>query len=377
MSFMAGRGRNGQVLVQVAMLMVVFFIFMAIAIDVGHMLTERRRMQNAADAGALAGAWEICFGDPARAELTAREYAVDRNHAQVADVSVAGGKVTVYAREAAGLYLARIFGVGVADINAKAVADCGVAVSLCGLAPLSFNYDRWIDPDFECGDDFYVWNDSKLEEDCYVEVDGECIDFCVACDCTLTGPPDDQVHLVGPGDRGWLLLPRPERPYDALVPQGADNCGRQTLAWIDNGGYTGEIPIDPSPDRPLCLPGQPGVDNDVRLEIERDHAGELFNILLWDDEPCSDGDIVPAEGACPGTPYHIVDTGCVQLDPVDPAPEIDIPANPEYFSRPFCMQNVKVVKASKLCGNDCSSDCGTTSGGEPQPWQVRAVSLIE
>jgi Flp pilus assembly protein TadG len=376
MSFLTGGRRDGQVLVQVAMLMIVFFIFMAIAIDVGHMLTERRRMQNAADAGALAGAWEICFGDPARAEQTAREYAVDRNHAQVADVTVAEGKVTVYAREATGLYLASIFGVDTADINAMAAADCGVAVSLCGLAPLSFNWDRWTQR-VECDEEFYVWNDSKLEEDCYIEVDGECIPFCEACVCALEDPPDNEVHIVGPGDRGWLLLPRPERPYDALVPQGADNCGRQTLAWIDNGGYTGEIPIDPNQVGSLCLPGQPGVDNDVRLEIERDHAGELFNILLWDDVPCSDGDIVPAEGACPGTPYHIVDTGCVQLDEVDPAPEIDIPANPEYFANPYCMQNVKVVKARKLCEGDCGSECGTTSGGAPQPWQVRAVSLIE
>jgi hypothetical protein len=358
------------------MLMVVFFAFMSIAIDMGHILTERRRMQNAADAGALAGAWEICFGDPARAELTAREYAVDRNYAQAADVTVAGGSVTVYAREAASLYLAWIFGVDTADINAKAVADCGVAVSLCGLAPLSFNWERWTQR-VACDEEFYVWNDSKLEEDCYIEVDGQCVPFCEACVCALEDPPDNEVHIVGPGDRGWLLLPRPERPYDALVPQGADNCGRQTLAWIDNGGYTGEIPIDPNQVGSLCLPGQPGVDNDVRLEIERDHAGDLFNILLWDDVPCSEGDIIPAEGACPGTPYHIVDTGCVQLDPVDPAPEIDIPANPLYFENPYCMQNVKVVKARKLCEGDCGSECGTTSGGVPQPWQVRAVSLIQ
>ena len=79
MSSLAGRTRNGQTMVQVAVLMLVFLALLVIAIDMGHIFTERRRMQNAADAGALAGAWEVCFGDPDRAELTAREYAIDRN----------------------------------------------------------------------------------------------------------------------------------------------------------------------------------------------------------------------------------------------------------------------------------------------------------
>jgi hypothetical protein len=368
MSFLTGRTRNGQVLVQVAMLMVVFFAFMAIAIDVGHILNERRHMQNAADAGALAGAWEICFGDPAQAEATAQEYAIDRNDAQVADVTIAEGRVTVYAREAADLYLARLFGIDTADINAMAVAACGGVTGLCKFWPITFHVDRW--NSIPCGEEFYVWNDKTLEEDCYLELDdGECVRMCEACECDLEIPPDDSIHVVGPGHRGWVDLPRPERPYP--VPHCADNCGSQQVwCWINEGGYSGIL--NPR-DRAFCLPGEPGVSNNIRHEIYKDHKGEQVNILIWNDDPCTDENTV---GTCTGTPYHIISTGCVKLDIIDPTPEIDLPANPLYFEKPFCEQNVKVIRVRKLCEGDCVDPCGSTDGEPPVTGEVRAVSLI-
>jgi hypothetical protein len=121
-----------------------------------------------------------------------------------------------------------------------------------------------------------------------------------------------------------------------------------------------------------CLPGEPGVSNNVRHEIFT-HPGEEINILIWNnDEPCGEGDI---EGTCTGTPYRIVETGCIVLDPTDPTPEIDIPANPEYFEKPFCEQNVKVIHVRKEC--DCEDECGKTDGELPDTGEVRSVSLIK
>jgi hypothetical protein len=380
MSFLTGPRRYGQTLVQVAMLMMVFFAFMAIAIDVGHIFNERRRMQNAADAGALAGAWEICFGDPALAEVTAREYATDRNHAQVADVSVAGGTVTVYAREATDLYVARILGIPTADINAVAVAACGPANRLCGIWPISFHLNRWIELGDDCYDPgppgstgvpFYVFNDRRFEEDddCYYRDSyGNCHTICEACICNKI-PPDDEAYVVGPGHRGWLLFPQPSPPFpDELSCAG--NCGsNQVRCWIDSGSYSGEVEI-PQTGEEFCLPGQPGVAENVRIEIKRDHIGETPNVLIWNDE-CAEGD--PVTGECPGTPYNIVDTGCIIILGVT---EIDLVRRDEFRPPDLCESNVKVIKAMKYC--DCSSECGSTGGGGPGlPGQVRAVSLIE
>jgi hypothetical protein len=390
MSSLVEGKRNGQVLVQVAMLMVVLLLFLAIAIDVGNILTERRRMQNAADAGALAGAWEICFGDPARAELTTREYAVDRNGAQVADVSIEGGEVTVYAREAAIMYLMRIFGVETADVNAMAVATCGGAVSLCDLWPISFHVQRW--NEIECYPDegdgiFYVFNDGRFEEDddCFWrDEDGDCYPACNGvyagdvregyCACDMI-PPDNEIFRVGPGDRGWLLFPRPRPPYDYLGPNCADNCGDQVRCWIDSGSYSGEILL-PGSGTGFCLPGQAGVDESVRIEIERDHLDPPArpNVLIW-DEMCDPGD--PSKvGTCPGNLYHVIETGCIELMAVD---EIDLMVKEKFWKREDkpekCLPNVKVVQARRLC--DCDSECGSTDGDPGKLGEVRSVSLIK
>jgi hypothetical protein len=216
-----------------------------------------------------------------------------------------------------------------------------------------------------CDEWFYVWNDSFLEEDCFITDElGNCIPFCEACLCDQiqggNGPPEDEYHIIGPGHRGWLNFPRPEEP--APVPECADNCGSNLVAcWIGQaGGYPGPITINPNIlGHDLCLPGEPGVSESVRHEIYV-QMGTNINLLIWDDQPCTEEMIV---GECPGIPYHIVDWGCIQVDPVDPTPEIDIPANPEYLDQPWCMQNVKVILASRNC--PCTTGCEGIPTGQP------------
>jgi hypothetical protein len=404
--------RNGQTLVQVAILMVVVIACLVIAIDVGHLLTERRRMQNAADAGALAGAWEICFGDPSMAVATAEETAAEKNGAQVADVSIDEWRVTVHASEEADMYLAGIFGIVKSHVGAVAVAACGDAFGAsafgCGLWPISFHEERWNRLDDGWDDDesdvgvFYVFTDGKFEEDdpCYGEDEyGDCVPMCDQyvidpitgeyvidpetgervldkagyCDCDLM-PPDNEMYRVGPGDRGWLLFPRPERPFDD--DEGCtDNCGDQVRCWIARGSLDG-VPLPAS--EGFCLPGHPGVDESVRIEIERNWELSYPNVLLWDRacDPNNPDDVV--HGTCPGNLYHIAGMGCIKVLEVM---EVDLQEKPEYWNplQPdtpqFCMKNVKVIKAKKL--NPCTDPCGGTHGDPPVPGRVRSVSLLK
>ena len=76
----------GQGLVLGALAMVVILGFAAMAIDVGVFLHERRDLQNAADAAALAGAAELPES-PAEAEAKAHEWA-DKN-----GIDIAGGEL--------------------------------------------------------------------------------------------------------------------------------------------------------------------------------------------------------------------------------------------------------------------------------------------
>jgi hypothetical protein len=359
MSMLAGRRRNGQTLVQVAMLMMVFFAFMAIAIDVGHILTERRRMQNAADAGALAGAWEICYGDPARAELTAQEYAVDRNHAQEADVSINGGRVTVYAREATGLYLARIFAGDTTEINARAVAACGSAVSACGLWPVAFELDMWNClagegpcEAYGCGNTFYVWTGDNLQDN------PDCRD---TYDCDVPdehGIQDGRDDFVDVVSRGWLdfsdIVDSTQYP-DTCVQSG---CGESELAcWILDDATTQVISGE-------CVPGLQGVKAGVKDEVDARH-GDMVTIPIFDKTGC------PEARSCPGgETYEIHSFGCIVVEGW--IHNLELPrqdgANPPWKG--------PVIAAHVNCPG-CTTDCGASIGDPPIAGGARAVSLIE
>ncbi|NLV29774.1 MAG: pilus assembly protein TadE [Acidobacteria bacterium] len=87
------RNQCGAVIVMVALLLVVFVGFAAMAIDIGHLLVVRNELQNAADAAALAGAShlypQIPPASPSPPDWAAGETAASTN----APVNKAGGVV--------------------------------------------------------------------------------------------------------------------------------------------------------------------------------------------------------------------------------------------------------------------------------------------
>src|SRR2546427_11994561 len=69
---------QGQIIVAAAFLLTVLVGFMGLAVDVGYMVDYRRRMTAAADAAAVAGAWELKRnGGTSRFEAIARKAAAD------------------------------------------------------------------------------------------------------------------------------------------------------------------------------------------------------------------------------------------------------------------------------------------------------------
>lgn len=74
---MSGPSARGQVLVMVALMIVVLLAFAGIAIDIGRQVAERRHVQTAADAGALAACRALIDGETdATAESEARQVAL-------------------------------------------------------------------------------------------------------------------------------------------------------------------------------------------------------------------------------------------------------------------------------------------------------------
>jgi len=342
------RQETGAVLVQTALMLVVLLLFVGLAVDVSNLYYERQRMQNAADAGALAGAHAICFGgDPVAA---ATDYAENRNSADTALVQIIDGyQVRVVATRATETYfiglagLMGVSGLDVVHVSAEATAACGASTRVCGVFPIAFDKATW--DKIPCGSDFYVWDDNSVTED-----------MCTKCQC------EDVVGSavnVGPGHRGWVGFSAPPAPWPNPYNCGY-NCGASSLGcWIEHD-YSGPLDIGD------CVPGDTGVVSSALQDAEG-REGDNLAILIWDTGPCEE-----VIGSCPGTLYRIAEFGYVRLAEVES--KLTIPPRDGYKQND-CPKNAKAMRATKLC-NPPSAACGRTNGDSPGG-TFRAVSLVD
>lgn len=351
---------EGQTLVIVALSLFALIGLMAVAIDGGNLMAERRRMQNAADAGALAGAHEICFGNPANAVAVAQDYAMNKNGADQADVLVqATYTVYVTTTETVDTYFAGLIGFRTVDVGAEAAAMCSAATRAGGIWPLAIKDDPF--HDFPCDQSFYAFvstNDNDNKEIAKVDCDN-CI-----CDIPLAGGGTAS-HLA-PGDRGWVRLFEPFEPYPIPPDHECQNqdCGASYVTCWVNNGHPGPIAIGD------CVPGGPGVAASLQNDVDN-QAGKIYNLILY-DAGCSTAD--PMLGTCPGEPYHVTGFGCVEIGEWT---TVDFPV--KYPTKPneYCAKNVKVIIVTKRCGEICNTVSGSGGGDVPDPDNVRAVSLLK
>jgi len=91
----AVKNQNGIAVVIVAICLVMFVGFMALAVDVGHLMVARNELQNAADAGALAGAGNLYLNDGTAINPNANQIGWDTAVANTSEVNDAGKPVPV------------------------------------------------------------------------------------------------------------------------------------------------------------------------------------------------------------------------------------------------------------------------------------------
>lgn len=100
------RNQKGFAIVYVALLISVLFGFLGLAVDVGHLYVVRGKLQNAADAAALAGAWslyrkipptpgEIPSLDWERARTAATNFIAENNSDLASSVPLVNGTIEV------------------------------------------------------------------------------------------------------------------------------------------------------------------------------------------------------------------------------------------------------------------------------------------
>ena len=180
------RDESGMSYVFIGFSMMAFISASMLAIDVGMLMTARSQAQNAADAGALAGATALVFDDwddrsPSGPAVTSAIAASVANSVMSRNVSVAPGdvefptdpagqpnrvKVTVYRTAARGnpvsTLIAQYFGIATADIAATATAEASAANAMTCVKPFTIP-DKWREAQTAPwdGDDTYDAFDNK------------------------------------------------------------------------------------------------------------------------------------------------------------------------------------------------------------------------
>ncbi len=134
---------EGAVAVIVALSIFLLVAFTAVAVDVGYMYSEKRQLQTAADAGALAGCRVLADGGSnAAIDAEARAYATINSVAPgddlyVEDVEIGADYVQVTVGKDSPLFFAAVFGTDSSLIRANARANVAYLTGMRGIVPLS------------------------------------------------------------------------------------------------------------------------------------------------------------------------------------------------------------------------------------------------
>ncbi|HOG45677.1 MAG TPA: pilus assembly protein TadG-related protein [Anaerolineae bacterium] len=161
------RWERGQTLIVVAVLIVVLVAFLGFVIDGGNAYAQRRQMQNAADAAALAGAQKLAgtegeVDEAARVAISAvaQQYAKS-NGAESCDTSIDGTHVTVVVSKTVSTYFVPV--IGIHELTVGAAARAGVYKVTGAVLPLTIEERpttvdgevlQWPQPDV----DFTIWD---------------------------------------------------------------------------------------------------------------------------------------------------------------------------------------------------------------------------
>lgn len=266
---------QGQNLVVFAVLLVVMIALAGLVIDGGFSLAKRRQAQNAADAGALAGADALCAGDTAKALALANDYAKNKNGAAAADVSMSSEMISVTTYVPHQTFLARVFGTDVVTPTAFAAAGCctpcigtvlptawncqpeaGEIITDTSTYTCTINYGT-----LSGGGPIYLFMDSEsTSEDYYCQDPPNSGQPANSLDCDWNN--DGTNEIFAGGNRSWLDL------------NGGGGGASELSYWVEHG-YGPVVPH-------TWFSGQPGTENSVYINVENFVEGKVVLLPVFD-----------------------------------------------------------------------------------------------
>ena len=243
---------RGQSMVVVALLMLVLVGFLAMVVDVGNVYAQRRFMQNAADAGALAGARALALNQ--NPVPVVEQYAKTLNGAQVCETTVVSPSVYVTVSKTCPTYFASVIGYPRFVVQASAQARFS-APSTWGnsdLVPVAVHKDAIRYSPAQT----LIW-DSSTTDDVPKNPDDYPVGWNPATDYVAHG-----------AQRGWLDLDRDGSLSDAELKN-----------WIQFGFHGQPIRVGD------WIPGDPGSRSSA-LQAMNDYRkipGEVVICPVYDD----------------------------------------------------------------------------------------------
>jgi len=235
------REDKGYSLVTFALLLGALAAVLALVVDIGYAYVQQWQMQNAADAGALAGTQALALGKDA--QQAAIEYA-QRNGAENVTVTVNAGQKTVrvWAKKDFPTFVASILGIDTLAADSPAAAiHCAVSEMSAGVYPIAVDWQ-----DFQFGQEYDIFSGG------------------------------------GPGNFGWLTWsgnPSTPKLCTSLTPPG--NSETYVDPHIPCGCYSdGILNIGD------WVQGKPGISNSSCVRAKLDwfvSTGTPMTIIVWDD----------------------------------------------------------------------------------------------
>ena len=369
---------KGQSLVLMVILLLGMLAILALVLDGGNLFGKRRIVQNAADAGALAGARTLCYtNDEAQAQYQANQYAFSNAPGVVNQIDLGERLVTVTSTLTFDTFFANFVGYPELKAQASASAGCCNPTAGTGVLPIA-----WVcRPPFEGGDsisedcqeqgltpeeledyldnppptgtiypELYIVMNSESTPD---DLDETCISQGGFLDCDLDDDGDDD--LLANGDRSWLDL------------DGYGGGSSELIDWIDNG-FPGELREH------SWRGGQPGVANNV-FQAAGDHVGEIVLIPVFDqicddypDPACADK-IHPEDNILPSAGgnyfFHVIGFAGFYITCVD-APGVPGPGCPGHqvaVDLGVIASNTKTIEGYFIIGFEQELDSDECTGG--------------
>jgi hypothetical protein len=235
------RKESGQSLVIIALGIIAFVAILALVVDGANAYAARRQAQNAADAGALAGAEYMCKNhDQAGAITQAEDYAINKNGAASADVkaSLSAGTVVVTATVDRPTFFAGVLGFLNVTPRAVAAAECRPPIGM-GVLPIAWSCRENTGslPGEDCVQKIYPeCSNNPYDKNCtYIIMDSKKSEDDVECAANVPDPknPGKCIPLKSDIDGGKIACDTNADCIDELITGGA-------RSWLDlDGGGNG------------------------------------------------------------------------------------------------------------------------------------------